>query len=118
MKKIEKYLLEKYRSKVVKAIEDFQLIENNDRVLVAISGGKDSMALLDILNNRKKALKIDYQIKAIHIKLTDIPYYTDHRALLEFCKKRGIQFEIISSNKKISREGNSLVSIVLGTVVN
>ena len=102
---MKKYLLERTRSKVSKAIEDFRLISAGDKILVAVSGGKDSMAMLDILNNRKKALKIEYSLKAIHIRLTDIPYSTDEKHLEKFCHERNIEFELIESDKKIVKPG-------------
>ncbi len=105
MKKADKHFLEKIRSKISYAIQDYKLIDSGDKILVAISGGKDSMALLDILNNRKKALKIDFEIQAIHIQLTDIPYHTDAKYLSEFCKARNIKFDLIKENVKIIEEG-------------
>ena len=105
MNKPDKHFLEKIRSKVGKAIADYQLIENNDKILVAISGGKDSMALLDILNNRKKALPITFELKAVHIQLTDVPYHTDEKYLQEFCNQRNIEFELITDDTSIIQEG-------------
>jgi len=102
--KADKHFLEKIRSKVSKAIADYQLIKENDKILVAISGGKDSMALLDILNNRKKALPIAFELKAVHIQLNDIPYYTDEKYLQEFCNQRNIEFELIQDDIKIIHE--------------
>jgi tRNA(Ile)-lysidine synthetase-like protein len=105
MKKMHKYHLEKMRTKLTKAIQDFSLIDNGDKILVGISGGKDSMALLDMLYNRKKALKINYEVEAVHIQLKNIPYHTDHQYLKEFCKEREIKFKLISSEKEIIKEG-------------
>ncbi len=105
MYKSDKHFLEKIRSKVGKAISDYQLIENNDKILVAISGGKDSVALLDILNNRKKALPIVFELKAVHIQLTDVPYHTDEKYLQEFCNQRIIEFELITDDITIIQEG-------------
>ena len=58
------YFIEK---KVGMAINRFNMIESNDKVLVCVSGGKDSLALFKILNDRKKRLPIDYEIRAINI---------------------------------------------------
>ncbi len=49
------------------AIADFDLISDGDRILVAISGGKDSWALLDILNQMQKRAPVDYKIIAVNI---------------------------------------------------
>lgn len=52
---------------VGKAIADFNLIEEGDRILVAISGGKDSWALLHILNEMRKRAPVHYEIIAANI---------------------------------------------------
>ncbi len=101
MQKSDKHFLEKIRSKVAYAIDDYQLINNNDKILTGISGGKDSMALLDILHNRRKSLKINYEIKAVHIQLTDVPYHTNSDYLKNFCQERDIDFQLIKDDKKI-----------------
>ncbi|OHD15149.1 MAG: hypothetical protein A2086_04935 [Spirochaetes bacterium GWD1_27_9] len=61
--------LEKVISKTIgKSIFNYKMIEENDRILIAVSGGKDSMTLLYDLINRKKSFPIKYEIHAIHIK--------------------------------------------------
>ena len=50
------------------AINDYQMIGAGDRVLVAVSGGKDSFTLLTILQERKKWVPIDYYLLAVHIE--------------------------------------------------
>lgn len=53
--------------KVDKAIRDYNMIEEGDRVLVGVSGGKDSMALLRLLTYRLRSAPIKYEIVAAHI---------------------------------------------------
>ena len=50
----EKKLNKRLRRETGKAIEDFQMIKEGDRVMVCVSGGKDSFALLDILMQLKE----------------------------------------------------------------
>jgi len=54
--------------KITKAIKDFSLIEEGDRILVAVSGGKDSTALLKELVNRCGRVGPRYEVEAIHIQ--------------------------------------------------
>ncbi len=56
--------------KVGRAINQYNMIERGDKVLVAVSGGKDSLTLLRVLQTRKKWLPIDYTVKAVHV-ITD-----------------------------------------------
>jgi len=58
------YLVEK---KVGTAINRYNMIKEGDKVLVGVSGGKDSLTLLKILEERKKRIPIDYTVKAIHV---------------------------------------------------
>jgi len=52
-----------------KAISRFQMIGDGDRILVAVSGGQDSVALLWSLRDRLKRIPITYDIKAVHVEL-------------------------------------------------
>lgn len=84
-------LQKRLRSKVGKAIADFNMIEEGDVVMAAISGGKDSFAMLDILLSLKKSAPISFDVIAVNLdqkqpgfpehvlpayfESLDIPYY-------------------------------------------
>lgn len=51
-----------------KAIHDYKMIKDGDRVLVGVSGGKDSLTLLTLLHERKRWIPIDYDIIAVHVQ--------------------------------------------------
>ena len=63
----ESYFLKNFKSTVGKAINDYKMIQENDRILVGFSGGKDSIALFDVLFNRKKVVPIDYELIPIFV---------------------------------------------------
>jgi tRNA(Ile)-lysidine synthase TilS/MesJ len=53
---------------VNKGIRDYRMLLTRDRVLVAVSGGKDSMTLLDLLHRRRRQAREHYRLVAAHIK--------------------------------------------------
>ena len=54
--------------RIGKAIADYNLIEDKDRILVAVSGGKDSMTLLKLLCERKKWAPVKFELIAMHVE--------------------------------------------------
>ncbi len=60
-------LHKRLRRETGKAIADFNMIEDGDRVMVAVSGGKDSLTLLDILMSLKKRAPINFDILAVNL---------------------------------------------------
>jgi tRNA 2-thiocytidine biosynthesis protein TtcA len=63
LKKLER----KLRNRVGKAIAEYNMIEEGDVILTAISGGKDSFAMLDILLSLQKAAPIDFKVIAVNL---------------------------------------------------
>jgi tRNA 2-thiocytidine biosynthesis protein TtcA len=63
------YWEKEIRSLVGKAIHRYGLIQNGDRILVGVSGGKDSLTLLHLLKERQKRVPIHYELVAVHIDL-------------------------------------------------
>ena len=60
-------LNKKLRRSVAKAISDFDMIEDGDRVLVCVSGGKDSFTMLDILLSLRDHAPIKFEILAFNL---------------------------------------------------
>ncbi len=73
----EERLFRKVEKKVVKAIRDYGLISDGDRVLVGLSGGKDSLALVELLGRRSRIFRPKFEVVVAHIRMTNIPYQAD-----------------------------------------
>jgi len=98
--KNNKYFLEIEKT-VGKAINDYSLIRENDKVLVALSGGKDSLVMLDAISNRRKRLPIKYDILAAHVNLRNIGYKIDFEFIKIFCNEHNVSLHILESEAVI-----------------
>ena len=84
--------------KAAKTISKYKMIKNNELVCVAVSGGKDSLVLLDILNKMSKTH--NFRIFAVTID-EGIPGYRDEalKIVEDFCTKLNIQYKTFSYKK-------------------
>lgn len=78
-----------------KAIRDFAMIQDGDRIGVALSGGKDSLSLLRLLDWRQKSVLEKYELVALHV-IGDAcgPACPSHPPLLEWLKNCGYEYAI------------------------
>jgi tRNA 2-thiocytidine biosynthesis protein TtcA len=89
--------LEFYISKRVgRAIIDYNMLSQGDKVCVAVSGGKDSLTLLKVLNDRKRFVPIKYDLLAMHIDLGYPRSYSKN--LVKYFKKLGVKYHIEKVN--------------------
>lgn len=77
--------------KAGKAIYDYGLIDAGDRILVGVSGGKDSLALLEVLALRARDPKQDYTVVAAHIAVENVAYEVDGEYINDFCQRLGVE---------------------------
>ncbi|MCL2154695.1 MAG: tRNA 2-thiocytidine biosynthesis TtcA family protein [Leptospirales bacterium] len=91
-----KYLLEIEKT-VGRAINNYSLIKEKDRVVVALSGGKDSLVMLDTISNRRKRLPIKYDILAVHVHVRNIGYKIDYEFIKDFCNEHNVSFHMIDA---------------------
>ena len=73
----EELLFRKVEEKVRKAIRDYELISDGDRILVGLSGGKDSLALMELLGRRSRIFRPKFHVLAAHVVMSNIPYTSD-----------------------------------------
>lgn len=78
-----------FKSKVKRAITDYEMIEDGDKVAVGLSGGKDSMALLHVLHLIRREVKVRFEVYGLFI---DMGWPMDVHVLENFCQERGLGF--------------------------
>jgi len=73
-----------------KAVGQYRLIEDGDNILVGLSGGKDSLFLLEMLARRMNTPPKHYRVAALHVRMDNISYETDTKYLERFCASLGV----------------------------
>lgn len=97
------YWEKEIRSLMGKAIHRFGLIQEGDRILIGVSGGKDSLTLLHLLQERKKRVPIQYELFPVHI---DLGFGSDRaETLRKFFESQGLPYHIELTD--IGRRANS-----------
>ena len=90
-----KNLPQKFFSKIIRAVVEFDMIQDGDKILIGLSGGKDSLFLTYALANLKKRLARNFSLAALTVN----PKFTDDfqkkvAALKNFCNELEIDFEV------------------------
>ena len=111
----ESHKLEKRLCRLAgQAIADFNMIEAGDRVMVCVSGGKDSYGLLDILLKLKARAPIDFEIIAVNLDQKQ-PGFPEH-VLPQYLDTLGVKFHIENQDtysvvKRLIPEGKTMCSL-------
>src|SRR5674476_909091 len=78
--------------KTTRAIVDYQMIDDGDRIMVGLSGGKDSWALLQVLDVLRQRAPIRFSLVAVNV---DSGYKADkHDLIAQTCEARGWEYRI------------------------
>lgn len=88
----EERLVRRIEQRFSKGVVKYRLIEEGDKILVGLSGGKDSLALLDLLARRSRILKPRFTVYAAHISLASVTYQSDESYLQRFAEERQVPF--------------------------
>jgi tRNA 2-thiocytidine biosynthesis protein TtcA len=107
-------LAKRIRRQVGEAIADFNLIEEGDRVMVCLSGGKDSYGMLDVLLSMQEKAPINFELIAINLDQKQ-PGFPE-RVLPDYLSSLGVPFKIIEQDtysivKRVIPEGKTMCGL-------
>ena len=101
-RRLEKRLKERF----IKAMATYHLIEDDDRILVGLSGGKDSLLLTELLAKRAKIDHPRFEVEALHVRMENIHYESDTSYLQQFCEDLGIRLHLRTTSFNLDQLEN------------
>jgi len=107
-------LAKRLRHAVGRAIADYNLIEDGDRVMVCLSGGKDSWTLLDLLLSLQAKAPVEFELTAVNLDQKQ-PGFPEH-VIPDYCRERGVPCHVIEQDTysvvtRVVPEGKTMCSL-------
>ena len=92
-----------------KACADYALIADGDHILIGLSGGKDSLALVELLGKRAQIHVPHFKVSAVHVRVKERDYHSDLTYLEEFCARARVPLIVRDTeigDEAMRREGD------------
>lgn len=93
LKTLERKIQKQFNKGCVK----YGLLEDGDKILVGLSGGKDSLMLLDLLSKRSRIYRPKIKVEALHVIMSNIPYKSDLDYLKKYCAELDVKLNVVET---------------------
>lgn len=103
-KAVEQKLWKSIQRRFNKGVVDYGLIADGDRIMVGLSGGKDSLVLLRLMAERSKIWKPRFEVVAVHVTMESVPYCSDLEYLRDYAQAMNVPFHIITTSFDAEKE--------------
>ena len=97
MKTEQEILFKRLNERFVRAFATYRLLEDDDYILVGLSGGKDSLLLTELLAKRARISHPRFRVQAVHVRMENISYETSTDYLQQFCAALGVPLHVVST---------------------
>lgn len=94
----EQILTQRINKRFNKGVVEYGLIEEDDKILIGLSGGKDSLALIELLGKRSRIYKPRFSVVAVHVVMTNIPYEVDVDYLRKHAEEYGVELVVFETS--------------------
>jgi len=108
-------LFKRLNERFVKAFATYKLLTDGDHVLIALSGGKDSLLLTELLGKRARIKHPSFRVEAVHVRMENIRYETSTAYLQQFCESNGMPLHIITTRFETRPKDEEIKSLKLQT---
>lgn len=102
--KMAERLERRLKERFVRAFATYRLLEDGDKVLVGLSGGKDSLLLLELLAKRARICHPSFKVEALHVRMENISYESSADDLQRFCDDLGVPLHIRTTSFETSAD--------------
>ena len=93
----QEQLFKRLNERFVRAFATYRLLEDDDYVLIGLSGGKDSLLLTELLARRARILHPRFRVEAVHVRMENIRYETSADYLQQFCSSLDVPLHLVST---------------------
>ena len=110
----QRKLDKRLRRNTGKAVDDFNMIDQGDRIMVCLSGGKDSFTMLDMLLSLQRSAPIDFELIAVNLDQKQPDYPTE--VLPKYLEELNVPFHILEQNtyqvvKRVVPDGKTMCGL-------